>query len=105
MTASADIAPASVKNALLALRFTPPETATKSTGVMGKLFKRPGGSTTTQPDASSTGNAKQVWVLRGGAPVAVPVTVGKTNGRYTEIIGGNLAEGTQVITDLAGAQS
>ena len=39
-----------------------------------------------------------VWVLRDGAPVAVPVRTGATDGSYTEITGGQLRENDQVIT-------
>ena len=43
--------------------------------------------------------ARQVWVLRDGAAVAVAVTPGISDGRMTEIIGGDLQPGMQVITD------
>lgn len=39
-----------------------------------------------------------VWVLRDGEPVAVPVRTGATDGSYTEILGGALKEGDEVIT-------
>ena len=39
-----------------------------------------------------------VWVLRDGKPVAVPVRTGATDGSYTEITGGGLKAGDQVIT-------
>lgn len=39
-----------------------------------------------------------VWVLRDGEPVAVPVRTGATDGSYTEITGGGLKAGDQVIT-------
>ena len=43
--------------------------------------------------------AKQVWVLRDGQPVAVPVDTGASNGRHTEITGGELKDGMAVIVD------
>ena len=43
--------------------------------------------------------ARQVWVLRDGAPVAVQIVPGVTDGRFTEVAGGALAEGDQVITE------
>ncbi|WP_122464362.1 efflux RND transporter periplasmic adaptor subunit [Brevundimonas lutea] len=39
-----------------------------------------------------------VWVLRDGEPVAVPVRTGATDGSYTEIVGGQLEAGDEVIT-------
>ena len=48
---------------------------------------------------ASTASAKQVWVLRDGAAVAVAVTPGITDGHMTEITGGELQAGMLVITD------
>jgi HlyD family secretion protein len=39
-----------------------------------------------------------VWVLRDGEPGAVPVRTGATDGSYTEILGGGLKAGDEVIT-------
>lgn len=44
------------------------------------------------------GNRGVVWVLRDGEPVRVPVRTGATDGSYTEVIGGELKAGDQVIT-------
>jgi HlyD family secretion protein len=44
-----------------------------------------------------TGN--RVWVLRGGRPVPVAVTVGIDDGTSAEITGGNLEPGERVIVD------
>jgi HlyD family secretion protein len=62
------------------------------------------GSNTRRPAAAgaSTANAKQVWVLPAdgqGAPLAVAVVPGISDGRMTEIIGGDLKAGMLVITD------
>ncbi|MBC7956848.1 MAG: efflux RND transporter periplasmic adaptor subunit, partial [Cytophagales bacterium] len=43
--------------------------------------------------------ARQVWVLRDGAPVAIAVTPGITDGRMTEVSSEQLQAGLQVITD------
>ncbi|PYM31971.1 MAG: efflux transporter periplasmic adaptor subunit, partial [Candidatus Rokuibacteriota bacterium] len=45
-------------------------------------------------DASSRG---RVWVLRAGAPVAVPISVGLTDGTSAEVLAGALHEGDPVI--------
>ncbi len=112
MTASAEIQTASVTGALVvpnaALRFTPPATGTASNAsFVSRLMPGPprGGSAQPQRPASSDA-ARQVWVLQEGVPVAVPVTVGQSDGTQTEIAGGDLREGMQVITDTSnGAQS
>lgn len=44
------------------------------------------------------GGRGTVWVLRDGEPVQVSVRTGATDGSYTEILGGELKEGDQVIT-------
>ena len=43
--------------------------------------------------------APQLWVLDKGTPRAVPVKTGVSNGRLTEILGGELKAGMAVITD------
>lgn len=44
------------------------------------------------------GGRGTVWVLRDGKPVQVSVRTGATDGSYTEVLGGELKEGDQVIT-------
>ena len=44
----------------------------------------------------SRGGRSQVWVLRDGAPVAVPVVVGSSDGTRTAVTG-DLKVGDQVI--------
>jgi HlyD family secretion protein len=62
-------------------------------------------------DNASTASARQVWVLPADAkgtstvPVAVAVTPGISDGRMTEIIGGDLKIGMQVITSQKSAAS
>jgi len=87
-----------------ALRFKPvinPATAANSGGnVMGAMLPR-------MPRAgkklTNIGPAKQVWVLRAGAPVAVNVEAGISDGRMTEIVSGDLKEGMAVITEQRSA--
>src|ERR687887_1149314 len=43
---------------------------------------------------------KRVWVLTNGQPQPVPVTLGITDGSFTEVNGDVLREGDQVITDV-----
>ena len=55
---------------------------------------------------SASGNgpvAKQVWVLKDGQAVSVPVKPGISDGRMTEVSGEGLQEGMAVITDQRAA--
>jgi HlyD family secretion protein len=108
MTATANITATQRTDVLLvpntALRFTPAVAAspTAAKGVMASLTPRMPGNNTRRSAASgaSTALAKQVWVLpKDGVPVAVAVTPGISDGRMTEITGGDLVAGMLVITD------
>lgn len=105
MTGTADITTLVRENVLLvpnaALRFSPASTevAPKKTGggIAGMLMPRP----PRQAPASrgKPGAAPRVWVLRDGQPMSLDVQTGATNGRMTEISGGELKAGVQVITE------
>ena len=107
MTATARIVTANRENALLvpnaALRFSPPTTsAAKSSGsILSRLLPRPPQPRKQQQAqaVSAPGAARQVWVLRDGQPAAVSVQTGVSNGRQTEITGGELQAGMAVIVD------
>ncbi len=43
----------------------------------------------------------RVWVLRAGKPEAVWVSTGSTDGQVTEVVGGELKAGDEVIVDVA----
>ncbi len=43
--------------------------------------------------------SQRVWVLQNGQAVPMDVTVGYTNGSQTQVSGGDLRAGMQVITD------
>jgi HlyD family secretion protein len=45
-------------------------------------------------------DARTVFVLRAGAPVAVPVQTGLSDGTITEVVKGDLAAGDAVVTDV-----
>jgi HlyD family secretion protein len=111
MTATATIVATERKNVLLvpnaALRYTPSTAAAAQKGITsGMVFgppktesKRKGAA-----DNASTALSRQVWVLPIGdkgvaaSPVAVAVTPGISDGHMTEITGGDLQAGMQVIT-------
>ena len=105
MTATARIVTASRDNALLvpnaALRFTPPAARGEGSGgsFISRLVPRPPQPKKTQ-QRSAPSEARQVWVLQEGQPLAIPVQTGASNGRQTEITGGELKEGMAVIVDF-----
>ena len=99
MTATADITVTHIEDALIvpnaALRYTPPmvhdEAGDDRSGLLGMLLPERLGD---GPEA----NRNSVWVLRDGTAVEVLVEPGNSDGRSTQIIGGDLAEGDRVIT-------
>lgn len=104
MTASAEIATASVTAALLvpnaALRYTPEAAAASGPGFVSSLMPGPPrGNTTRVATTTPADGTRTVWVLRSGVAQAVAVTTGVTDGRTTEVLAGALAEGDQVITE------
>lgn len=108
MTGTAEITTLTRDQALLvpnaALRFTPETTGAQrkqSRGsVMSFLMPRPPRPTPKLKPLKG-GGAARVWVLRDGQPVPIEVKVGASNGRVTEIVGGALKPGMQVITETA----
>ncbi len=107
MTATAGIIANERHDVLLvpntALRFTPSQMAKAAgnSGIVASLMPR-GPTRAPRKSAASNANtshARQVWVLRNGAAVALSVTPGISNGKMTEITGGELQAGMQVITD------
>ncbi|MBK7985311.1 MAG: efflux RND transporter periplasmic adaptor subunit [Candidatus Competibacteraceae bacterium] len=110
MTATAEIVTAERENVLLApnaaLRFTPPPDDAQTSqggGLLSSLLPRPprgmgGGRRGGRVASDKRGGLRQIWVLRDGQPVAVPVTVGSSDGRATEVAGEGLDVGTPVIT-------
>lgn len=112
MTATAEITAITRNGVLLvpnaALRFTPPTPADAAQATQGGLVSKLVPRFPHRP-ARKAGNAgplageRQVWVLRDGQPVAVAVTVGVSDGRHTEVAGGNLAEGAPVIVEAVRA--
>ena len=108
MTATAVVTTAERKGVLLvpnaALRFTPPAAVSEgSRSLVSRLLPRPPGGATTRRTAGTIGSAR-VYVLRDGKAEAVSVSVGVSDGRTTEVTGGALTPGTQVVTDTEGSQ-
>ncbi len=112
MTATASIIADQRTNVLLvpntALRFMPgTKSAAPQPSMAASLIPRIPGNTNRKPAAAgaSTALAKQVWVLRDNAAVAVAVTPGISDGHMTEITGGALEAGMLVITDQKSAKA
>jgi HlyD family secretion protein len=85
-------APAAKKGIASGIQIGPPKTESRRKGAA---------------DNASTAGARQVWVLPGdgrggqagsGVPTAVAVVPGISDGHMTEIVGGDLKPGMQVIT-------
>ena len=112
MTATVDIAIVDKKDILVvpnaALRFDPvtaaeiskPDT-TKRTLVQSLS---PGGGRrwrgTPPPKAGSSDSLPRVWTLKNGEPLEIRVTPGITDGRYTEIIKGDITEDMALIISV-----
>jgi len=105
MTATADITVKKLENVLLvpnaALRFTPPvneKVSKPNRSLIGQLMphRPPHDKKTVEPVKRGE---QRVWVLRNGSPAAIPITVGSTDGRVTEVLSGNLEPGQDVLVD------
>jgi len=108
MTATADILVAESKNVFLvptaALRFVP-ATTTADTVVAAKksfvqsLIPMIGRKNAASKDIAikATSANAHVWVLRDGHPESIPVKLGLSDGRNTEILGEGLSEGLMII--------
>ena len=89
LTANVNILVSDAANALLvpngALRFTPPQ----SEASIAPLVEPGNGQL-----------AGRVWVLEDNRPAARDLMIGRTDGRNTEVLSGDLREGDRVITDV-----
>lgn len=112
MTASATIVATQRTDVLLvpnsALRFEPATAVAAkpaaSGGIVASLTPRmPRRERSSAAAGASTATARQVWVLRDGKAAPVSVIPGISDGRMTEITGGELEAGMQVITDQKAA--
>ena len=70
---------------------------------------RPGGpprgeATGEQAGASSGRRVFGVWLLEDGKPKRVEITTGITDGTFTEVTGGELKDGQEIITESGGAK-
>lgn len=110
MTAASTITSTERQDVLLvpntALRFSPTQSgnaaAKSGGGIVSSLLPRMPRSGAAK-SATGAGPAKQVWILREGTAAPVAVSAGISDGRMTEITGGELQLGMLVITDQRSA--
>jgi HlyD family secretion protein len=111
MTATAEITVLKKTDAILvsnsALRFSPAlEESPKKRkgGLVSMLLPGPPGS-----DSKLSGNPdsrkkeQNVWTVRDGRLVPVPIVKGDTDGNVTEVTGGALEPGTELVTEAISA--
>jgi len=111
MTATAEITTLTREGVLLvpnaALRFIPPTApgVQKQRGgsLLDALMPRPPRPAPRPPEPAREAE-RRVWVLRDGEPVPVPVQTGASDGRMTEIVGGELRAGMEIITEALGTR-
>ena len=105
MTATATITTVERSDALLvpnaALRYTPaaaPAPKANGSSIVSGMMPRPPRSGGNRSAGTDIAQVRQVWVLEGGQPKAVPVTPGVSDGRLTEVSSTALQPGMAVIT-------
>jgi HlyD family secretion protein len=102
MTATAEITVQEVRDALLvpnaALRFVPPSQAAAGprSGFMRRLMPGPRRGHRAA-DTGSSPAGPRVWRLQEGRPLPVAVTIGHSDGQWTEVRAPDPAPGTEVI--------
>lgn len=108
MTVTADMTVKTLNDVLLipntALRFEPPVTGGKAkqanTGLVGSLFgRRPPSTDQKRKESAENARQRRVWILQDDIPQAVPVQIGVTDGKSTQLIKGDLAVGTELLID------
>jgi HlyD family secretion protein len=98
MTATARIATARVSDVLLipnaALRFSPESEAAGASAPSPVIA---------EAARATTGKERRVWTLRDGKLAVIPVTVGMSDGQWTELTGGNLEAGATLVVGVGNA--
>ncbi len=115
MTATAEIIVKKIDNTLLvpnsALRYKPPvpdvDDTPEGRGGLMRIMPGPPGrfsDNKNKPEETekSQSNIRTVWVLKEGRPEPVQITTGLTDGSLTQVTGGDLKPGMELITGNAG---
>ena len=109
MTATAEIITKTVEDAILvpngALRFTPPapepEASRRGGSMLRAILPGPPRRPAKQGKVSRADKSEhRVWALRDEQPVAIPVTIGSSNGRMTEVVAGDVKPGLPLLVDI-----
>ena len=110
MTATATITVKQAKDVLVvpnaALRFTPVrQVTTERAGggsILSKLFPRPRHSRREKQreETFDTRKRQNVYVLEGGRPVAVPLSIGLTDGTVSQVTAGDIRAGQRLVVDV-----
>ena len=108
MTATADVTVRTLENVVLlpnpALRFVPPvsrQQSAKSGGsLFSKLMPRPPRAEKQAKEAAADNKRQKVWTLLDGNLLGVQITVGATDGSFTEVTSGDVTPGMLVVTDV-----
>ena len=110
MTATAVVTVATLREALLipnaALRFTPPaaqENGGQSGGLLRAILPGRRRPVADRPpaNAETKGPRRVVWVLRGDRPRPIPVKIGATDGKRTQVLSGEVTPGMALLVDVA----
>lgn len=111
MTATAEITVVNRENVLLvpnaALRFTPgamPKNKPNGSLVSSLVPKMPR-SSSQRSNKAKTDGLQTVYVLRNGQAEPVQISVGLTDGKVTEVTGGDLTPGTPLIVEQIAGKS
>jgi HlyD family secretion protein len=89
-----------------ALRFRPPGAAASTPAATSSPPAQPARPATEKRPAAAASSEGIVWTLGGdGRPAPIPVTLGITDGTFTEVVRGDLNSGQAVVVGLEGAAS
>lgn len=66
-----------------------------------QLMQRVGMTQPAEAAAAQDPNRRSLWVLRDGKPVLLQVTVGVSDGTYSELVQGDVQPGDALITDMS----
>lgn len=105
MTATAEIIIKKVTDVMLvpnaALRFSPPQIKASKNSALRSILPGPPKRPAKQRKVVLSEKTQQhVWIKRDGSAVAIPVTIGSTNGRITEILNGDIQPGMSLLVDV-----
>jgi HlyD family secretion protein len=107
MTATAEIVVERVQEAVLvpnrALRFEPPnieeQPSRQPANILSAILPRRRGTRGDRQSAQKSGGDR-VWTLKDGHLVPVPLTIGVSDGRMSQVVDGDLRPGTEVVVDV-----